>query len=101
MRIGLTNQMRASVTKSRSSYKKPESAASGAVQEDIRGSIEGNHETNGRTSGEIPGSVHSRRRGSACDSLQGDGHTRIVGMDSHGHKRTVMDAIMVSYLHLL
>ena len=68
---------------------------------DIRGSGERNHETNGRTSGDVPGCVHSRRRGSACDSLQGDGQVRIVGMDSHGHKWTLMDAETVTYLYLL
>jgi hypothetical protein len=50
--------------------------------------------------GRYPGCAHSRRRKSACDSLQGDGQVRIVRMDSPGHKRTLMDADMVTDLHL-
>jgi hypothetical protein len=46
--VGLASQSPETVTKG------PQSAASGAVLEDIRGSTEGNHETNGRSQERYP-----------------------------------------------
>ena len=73
-RIGLTNQTRASVTK----FRKQSQKGQGQLNQEPckRTAEEADNETMKQMAElqeKYPGCVHSRRRGSACDSLQGDG----------------------------